>query len=59
MERERLLAAQEFLSKELKWNKNVEMGTQWSQDRNIMWVTFKEESLVSSIFVRQAELGRK
>ena len=31
----RLLAAEEFLQKEFKWNQKVEMTTNWSQDRNI------------------------
>ena len=54
----RLLAAQEFLSKELKWKENTEMRTNWSPERSILWVSFPSESLVSSIFKRQAELGR-
>ena len=50
------LAAKEFLYKELKWREEVNMKTNWSQDRNILWVTFPEENLVSSIFKRQAEV---
>ena len=34
------------------------MRTKWSQDRNILWVSFTSESFVSSIFKRQAELAR-
>ena len=34
----------------------VEIKTIWSRDRNILWVTFQEENLVSSIFKRQAEV---
>ena len=37
---ERLLAAKEFLRKELKWSEDVTMETHWSQERNILWVTF-------------------
>ena len=54
----RLLAAKEFLSHELKWKEDTEMRTKWSQDRNILWVSFTSESFVSSIFKRQAELAR-
>ena len=35
------------------------MRTNWSQDRNILWVTLPDENLVSSIFKRQAEIGRE
>ena len=55
----RKLAAKEFLQKELKWSKNVEMKTNWSQERNILWLTLPNENLISSIFKRQAELGRQ
>ena len=36
----RLQAAKEFLLKELKWKEDTEMRTNWSQERNILWVTF-------------------
>ena len=35
------------------------MRTNWSQERNILWVTLPDENLVSSIFKRQAEIGRE
>ena len=35
------------------------MKTNWSQDRNILWLTLPDENLVSSIFKRQAEIGRE
>ena len=54
----RLEAAKEFLTKELKWNEQVEMKTNWSSERNILWVTFPNENFVSSIFKRQAFIGR-
>ena len=50
----RNLAAKEFLNEELKWNEEVEFKTNWSQERNILWLTLKDENLVSSIFKRQA-----
>ena len=34
------------------------MRTNWLQERNILWVSFPNENLVSSIFKRQAEIGR-
>ena len=55
----RLLAAKEFLQKELKWNEEVKMETNWSQDRNIMWITLPDENLVTSIFRRQVEICRE
>ena len=55
----RMLAAKEFLSKELKWNEDTEMKTTWSQDRNILWLTLPDENLISSIFKRQVEIGRE
>ena len=54
----RLQAAKEFLLKELKWKEEVEMRSNWSQERNILWVTFLNENYVSSIFKRQANIGR-
>ena len=50
------LAAKEFLNKELKWNEEATIITNWSQERNILWLTFQDENLVSSIFKRQAEV---
>ena len=35
------------------------MRTSWSSERNILWVTMPDESLISSIFKRQAEIGRE
>ena len=32
----------------------ADFKTNWSQERNILWLTFKDENLVSSIFKRQA-----
>ena len=55
----RTLAAREFLLKELKWNEATEMKTTWSQDRNILWLTLLDVNLLSSIFKRQAEIGRE
>ena len=54
----RLMAAKEFLLNELKWKEEVQMKTNWSHQRNILWVSFPNENLVSSIFKRQAEIGR-
>ena len=34
----------------------VKIRTNWSQDRNILWVSFQDENLVSSIFKKQAEI---
>ena len=34
------------------------MKTNWSQERNILWVSFPNENLVSSIYKRQTEIGR-
>ena len=48
------LAAREFLFNELKWKEDVQLRTNWSQERNILWVTLPNENLVSSIFKRQA-----
>ena len=50
------LAAKEFLNKELNWKEMVKIRTNWSQDRNILWVSFQDENLVSSIFKKQAEI---
>ena len=50
----RNMAAKEFLPDELKWNEDVEFKTNWSQERNILWLTLNDENLVSSIFKRQA-----
>ena len=58
LNKERLIAAKEFLFKELKWQEDVEMEMNWSQERNILWVSFANENLVSSIFKRQADIGR-
>ena len=35
------------------------MRTSWSSERNILWVTMPDENLISSIFKRQAEIGRE
>ena len=35
------------------------METHWSSKRNILWVSMLDENLISSIFKRQAELGRE
>ena len=53
MDRER------FLSHELKWHKETEFTTKWSADRNILWVTFDNETIVTELFRRQARLERK
>ena len=53
MDGERELAARDFLKKELKWSEETEIITHWSQNRNVLWVTMKDENLVSSIFKRQ------
>ena len=37
----------------------MEMETHWSQNRNVLWVTFLDKNLVSSIFKIQAELERE
>ena len=52
-----MLASREFLLEELKWKEDVEFETHWSQKRNVMWISFSDEHLVSSIFRHQAELG--
>ena len=35
------------------------METHWSKERNILLVTMTDENLISSIFRRQAEIGRE
>ena len=49
-------AAREFLADELKWSEDVEFRTNWSQERNILWLKMDDENLVSSIFKRQASV---
>ena len=48
-------AAKEFLKEELNWQILAKTETKWSRDRNILWLTFQDEKLVSSIFKKQAE----
>ena len=44
LHKERFLAAREFLYKELKWSADVDIETNLSQERNILWVTFPNKT---------------
>ena len=50
------LAAKEFLKEELNWQVVAKIKTNWSRDRSILWLSFQDEKLVSSIFKKQAEI---
>ena len=49
-------AAKEFLKGELNWENDAKIETKWSSERNILWLTFQDEELVTSIFKKQAEI---
>ena len=58
MERERDLAARDFLRNKLKWTHQTNFTTKWSNEREILWLTFDVEQIVKALRVIQAELGR-
>ena len=58
MDYERKQAAADFLEKELKWRDETILGTKWSPSQEVLWVTLKDESVVTDLYVRQVALKR-
>ena len=59
LDRERYLAAVDYLENELKWTEKVDFTTKWSPDRDILWLTFNNEQIVRALYRRLADLGNK
>ena len=54
IDRERDLAAWDFLRNELKWTHQTSFTTKWSSERKILWLTFDDEHIVKALRVVQA-----
>ena len=52
MDRERKIAVNNYLKNESKCKDELDIQTRWSAERNIMWVTCKDEFIVNAIFRR-------
>ena len=58
LDRERDLAARDFLKNELKWTHDTHFTTKYSIERRILWLTFDDENIVKALRVSQAQLER-
>ena len=59
MEKERSLAVNDFIMKELKWKEESKFETKWSQNQQIMWIKCNDELTVKAPYKRNVDVQKE